>query len=233
MARIVEFAGLPGSGKTTISLLLASEPNSDSSELSLTVAPVGRLARHKRRRLQVRAAYRYRACLWRSIRILKRSDRPVQQRMLAFRLLLVSLSEYVFAEELARDKLIALDEGVVQRCFMLFIERSGITLSLDAIRSFIETLPAPEFVILLSVNPELAMERLETRSRGLPKRFEALSHDERCEILDAGYALLAGVVERFETERRTETMVLVDNLRPDKAAALIRSELIQRKATWA
>ena len=89
------------------------------------------------------------------------------------------------------------EEGLVHRLFTLFGYRSGGTQDDALLARLAELTPRPDIVFWTRCSPALAVQRLNTRVRKMPDRLTGLSADEAAQVLAAA-----------ETKIKTASLVL-------------------------
>lgn len=195
---LVEMAGLPGSGKSTLhqelrrrlvdrgldmppgSLLPDGLPGASSSRITRTARTVGR---------RLHTATSERRAVSSALRTLATSPRSASEKVQALRFTLVTLETHRLARTSPMAPLCLVDEGILQRSFLLFVERDRVA-DQGAVEAFLHRCPLPDLVVWVDAAPEIALERLASRDRGLPPRLTGLSHDEALERLAAGDQLI-------------------------------------------
>lgn len=195
---IIEFVGLPGSGKTT--LYRRARQVLDNAGLQLwtpyrlwthdvaPLAPSGharnngaapRKLSHMPRlgrvttRLQ---ALRANQALVRQVlaRILS-SKQPWKYKAYAARLFLTSLTDRCFAQKrCGPDEIVLFCEGVVHRGLSVFMHSSN-EVDAEPIRHYVRAIPHPDVLIVLQVAPHIALERTRTRRNGSSRRMRLSS----------------------------------------------------------
>lgn len=179
---VIEFVGLPGAGKSTISRALpATWPtsrNTDPAPLPLA------------RRLWL---YRHALAFMLSLRPLQWKDVTRLRRLAA---------ELRFYERAAGAPLV-IDQGMIQKLWSILLDRKSH--SPAALERLVAALApsAADIIVWLGTPPDLAAERLITRNGG-NSRLQKRSEDEMKAGLVAGqglYAMLMGLYGRHATIR--------------------------------
>ncbi len=194
---IVEFAGLPGGGKTT----LLHEVDRMLSQSGIEVrsgADVRRSWIHPEHRaatlpgrLRRAGALVLRAPLLAVVAVtLIRSPRPRAERWVAFRWFVVALEQHLAASRVGDDVVVLIDEGMVQRTFLLFVEAAGVSRG-RLVDRYRRRAPRADLVVLVDAEPDVALGRLRGRSRGVAPRLEALGD----EALSARFVEARGLLE--------------------------------------
>lgn len=222
---IVEFAGLPGAGKSTLRDGLAADLRAEG--VPVTARHVVRPTRAGRVGAAERAAGRALALASRprvaavAGRTFLTSGRPARERLFAARLLAVTLDN----DRCLRDHRgwVLVDEGFVQRGLLLMAgERRPVPD--ERVRAYATVVPVPDVVVHLRLDPDRVQERLRSRPRGLAPRFARLGEaDLRAALADAARVL--GLVVHG-VEARGSRVIGVDAADLDAAAGRLRAELL-------
>ena len=199
---IVEFAGLPGSGKTTlleeVDRLLSQSgidvrsgadarrawirPETRTAALPNRLRRAGTLALHAPVVVVVAAT-------------LARSPRPLRERWVAFRWFMVALEQHVAARAVGDDVVVLIDEGMVQRTFLVFVEAAGVSRA-RSVERYRRRAPRSDLVVLVDADPEVALGRLEGRNRGVAPRLEGLGREAMSSLFAEARGILEGSAER-------------------------------------
>lgn len=219
MAFIIEMAGIPGAGKTTLQNALVAE----LAELGLLVpnsvlaidrrSPLARAAKQIR---YVRTAFQHRRALSIAARSMRAGGRPWAQQVQVIRFLTVTFDRHRRIRDHESDGVAVLDEGVLQRCFLVFVEATGAYPS--NLREFLRYSPAPDGVVLLQPDPTQALQRTQHRQRGMPPRMVGLSPPEAVDVLEAGARLLADATDYVSEDHGAE----VFRIGPDESTDIGR-----------
>lgn len=217
---IIEFAGLPGSGKTTATerlLAVAGECGYNSSQLQLSPFD-------SRSRIALGRAH----CLARHPKMTAALLQGVARRKAPFRSNLFALRHSIVtacamwharAHEPSTGLIVA-PEGIAQRAFMLFVDREGVADS-SLVSRFLLGSPLPDVVIMLRAVPAVALSRVRQRDHGpLSQRFDGLSDSELEKRLGAGQRLLLDTLGDIQEARPALRVTVLDST--DLPAALRR-----------
>jgi hypothetical protein len=159
---IVEVAGLPLAGKSTLRDAIAAELERRG------VASGGRADLDA----PVRMALRRPGALLLAVLVLVRSTRPLADRRDAFRFVAATIAGHEAARR-RPDRVWLLDEGPVQRAFMLFVDADR-TASDDAVVRFARRMPASDAVVWADADVDEVLRRRTSRDRGVPPRLAQL-----------------------------------------------------------
>lgn len=172
---VIEFVGLPGSGKSTITRALPGEwptsRNTDPPALPLV------------RRLSL---YRHALPFMLSLRPLEAEDTTRLRRIAA---------ELRFYERPASGPLV-IDQGMIQKLWSILLDRRGH--SAAALQRLVVALApsAPDLIVHLATPPDVAAERLVSRNGG-NSRLQKLPPDAMRRGLVAGEALYAKLLALY------------------------------------
>ena len=207
MTVIIEMAGIPGAGKTSLHIGLLNEMSNVgliASECNpgLRVQRGGPVAKATRWIPHITTMVRYRGALAIALRAIQAGSRPFPERLQALRLLTVTLDRYRSIRRSRAPGIVLLDEGVVQRCFLIFVEADGVYA--DSLEEFLTQCPSPDGVLFLDVEPEEALRRTQDRKIGLPPRLANLDSSEAVKRLEEGAILLGRASEHLARNRHTD-----------------------------
>lgn len=238
---IVEFAGLPASGKSIAAealLQLAAREGAIAYRLPLDPRarrrPCGGWVTTLIRRTvlladRVVTLARHPTMAHALATAMRTSRRPLGEKWFALRHAVVTAHalKYARARMPAADLVVA-PEGICQKAFLVFVDGSGAA-DTRTVQRFVGGAPHPDAVIVLRVTPDVAHERLRARSYGpLSHRFDRLTEDELIDRFTAGQRLLLEAAAHLGTNGHTRIMVLeADDLAQvsDRLGALIRTLL--------
>ena len=210
---IIEFIGVPGAGKTTLHEKLAQALREAGCRVTLATgngeAALGRLGGLRRARYYVAASWRWRKALFMSIRLLLKSTRPWPQKLFAFRLLVVALGRYQMAGRLEDAGIVLMDEGFLQRCFMVLVD-GPTEIKPDVVSRLVTAGPHGHVAIYVKTAPEKALHRLSGRERGLPTRLQRLSKHDLLATFRSSDDLLGRIVQMVsnDTERPVRVIAM-------------------------
>jgi hypothetical protein len=124
---------------------------------------------------------------------LLRSRRSRTETLDALRWLVVTLDNFRYASTLDSGHVAVIDEGIVQRCFLLFVDRSG-SAPWATTRQFLQHSPSSHVIVTVDVPPDVAVHRVGGRERGLPARFEGLDAQRLESLLAEARSMLQDCV---------------------------------------
>lgn len=193
MSFVIEMVGIPGAGKTTV----REELTRHLGDIATPAPHIDREARPRRDILRrevssrldslLAMAYYSRALVIATL-VMLRGGRPLGQQLQALRFLIVTFARYRRSRRNMTPGVVVLDEGIVQRCFMVFVEASGARSA--ALERYLTRCPVPDAVVVVDTDPAVALNRILDRPRGLPPRMAGLSPDQASRVLGEGAALL-------------------------------------------
>lgn len=172
---VIEFVGLPGAGKSTITRALPAHwPTSRNTDPAPLPLP---------RRL---AVYRTALPFMLSLRPLETMDARRLTRLAA---------ELRFYEREAAGPLV-IDQGMIQKLWSILLSRR--TYSGEALSRLVAVLApsAPDLLVVLGTTPQVAAQRLATRNAG-NARLQKLPRQEMEQGLVAGQALYATLLDLY------------------------------------
>jgi thymidylate kinase len=216
---IVEFAGLPGSGKSTAAARLISLAHAHGLD-TRTAADLGLVGSSRAptwARKLLRPATHLLSILthpklsWIILAALSTSKRSRAEKWYAFRHVLVTIRALRAANrDDSASTLTVLHEGLCQRAFLSFVDGEGAA-DAEATRRFVRSAPKPDVVVVLRVPPDLALTRVAGRGHGaLSYRFEQLSSEELLERLAEGQRLLLDVARQLASLQPSARTFVVD-----------------------
>lgn len=203
---VIEFVGLPGSGKSTITRALPQDwptsRNTDPPPLPLS------------RRLWL---YRHAAAFMLSLRPLHWKDVDRLARLAA---------ELRFYERAAAGPLV-IDQGMIQKLWSILLDRRGY--SRAALERLVAALApsSADLVVRLATPPELAAERLLARNGG-NSRLQKRPEHEMKSGLAAGQALYAMLME-LHRRHATSRVIELSGTEPVEASA---ATVVAAVAEW-
>lgn len=214
---IIEFTGLPGSGKSTATEHLAVA----ATKHGITVLTARNLSRPAHFRLLLGLQHRL-SLVWSVITRprmaaaltlgLVRSTRSWFEKWYSFRHVIVTVTLLRRARRVTDPStLTVLDEGVCQRVFQAFVDAAGVA-DPRTVQRFLRDIPLPDVVIGLKVPPATALARVRARGHGgLSDRFDDLSDSQLQQRLADGQELLIqtlGYLDARGGRPKVSTLVL-------------------------
>lgn len=213
---IIEFTGLPGSGKSTAAEYLA---------LAATTRGITVLTPHDLRGptsvfpfllgLQHRLALAWPVLTRpRMVAVLTlglvRSQRSWFEKWYSFRHVVVTVAVLQRARRVKEpNTLIVLHEGVCQRVFQAFVDALGFAND-RTVQRFLRDAPLPDVVIGLKVQPKTALARVRSRGYGgLSNRFDDLSDELLKQRLADGQELLLRTLGYLQARDVPEVSTMV------------------------
>lgn len=228
MARIIEFAGLPGSGKSTVrSGLLAAEPTflipADIGRQKITIVGQHAPAAVSQIVSLARSAGSERRAMAFALPRLARSRRSVGDRASAARFVLVTADVLRRSAQESPGATVVIDEGRLQRAFMVLVDRPEVAEE-SVFVDFAERWSRDTTIIWVDTPPEVALERLGGRGRGLPQRLAGLADSDALDVLrDASNGMAAALAA---LEASGTTVIRIDGTKPvEQNVAAVRAAL--------
>lgn len=213
---IIEFTGLPGSGKSTaadhlavaaaqrgMTVLTARDLSGPSSPFPFLPGLQHRLALAR----SVITRPRMAAALTLG---LVSSTRSWFEKWYSFRHVVVTVTLLRRARRVTDpNTLTVLHEGVCQRVFQAFVDGRGVA-DRRTVQRFLRDVPLPDVIVGLKVPPETALARVRSRGHGdLSDRFDDLSDAQLHQRLADGQQLLIRTLGYLEMRDMPKVSTLV------------------------
>lgn len=157
---VVEFVGLPASGKTTSVSQLAELLEADGLVVHRCRREYGSLRIWKK----LRTVARFRKAVAVAALALLQDPRPIWQKTRAFRWVVATFECVATDAEQPEPAVVLIAEGVIQRSLLIFFPLvSPKTVSL--LRRYLATIPTPDLVVHLDIDAETSAQRQSTRNQ--------------------------------------------------------------------
>jgi thymidylate kinase len=213
---IIEFVGLPGSGKTTLyHKALGKLAPYENIQSSQTVRERYVRGPHGTSWLKLVAHWNtlitYRMFLLSSLYYIWRGYRPLFDKFAATKRFAVTLDNYAYlSRQRSSPEWIIFDEGIAQRAFMVMIDaKNGI--SRCAIEHYALEMPKPDVLIYLKTDPRVAAERVQERPTGITVRLQGLSLDKLTLVMREAQEMFDALVACLNVpDEATVTIVELD-----------------------
>lgn len=192
--------GLPGAGKTTLCQELRSWLADQETAPTLT-------PRHQIYRHLLRTANNV-LCHWRLLvgREIVSSPREWSDKWAAIWWFLTTLSLYGGINR--QPSLLILDEGLLQRSFLIFMEQGGFG-PRRRIDRYVASIPLPVVVVSVYVTPAESLSRLRRRrDRSLPPRFRGMAQSDLLRAFSEGAAMIDLLLANVEDMTASPTKVI-------------------------
>lgn len=219
---IVEFMGLPGSGKTRLHRVARKviedggysvwDPDEiwnsirkhkgkfDTNAITRTLKLATRMALELFAQLPqfLRFCFRHFTFVFGIFWIALRNANNIRSRFLLVKYLLIDICQYAdIRDHNGEEKIVLIDEGFMQHIFTNLVQTSHNT-DIQKVRWYIENAPLPDLLIYVPATPEICLQRM--RKRGLPHRLQHESIDTLRALLSRGdevFAFVFGTIERI------------------------------------
>ncbi len=137
-----------------------------------------------------RAIARYRGAFLVALQALRRSSRPLRDKIAALRFFAVTLDNYAeLSKRSYQDKVCVLEEGILQRAFLLFVDSSSVDPD-GRVEKYAQVIPVPDFAVFLDASAAEVLLRLDGRERKLTPRLLHLDEQSVTQVLNQGSELL-------------------------------------------
>ncbi|MCC6457179.1 MAG: AAA family ATPase [Caldilineaceae bacterium] len=221
---IIEFVGLPGSGKTTLYDKVLDKLAPYANVLSSTAVrercvrgqpglPWAKLTAHLNTLTTFRMIYLSGLLhIWRGYR-------PLADKIAATKRFAVTLDNYAYLHRQgSSSEWVIFDEGIAQRAFMVMVDAEK-AIPRHAIQQYALAMPKPDVLIYLAMPPRVAAERVRERPRGITKRLRGLSSDRLTGVMQEAQEMLDALVTCLEVASENAiTVVRLDANDLDLAA---------------
>jgi len=236
---IVEFVGLPGSGKSTLRNRTADILESMGIPFRLPGAFIESHGHMRDVTSNPFGAAVFRACknlrkagilievgitsprlVSFTLRLLISDRRALYDSLLRLRLFLTSLTNRRFAQKgVFAQQLILFDEGVVQRAFTIFADGNRET-DPKQVRYYARKIPLPDLLVYLKVDPTVMVDRIRLRPRGLSRRFRRMDEDRIASTMNEAQHMLDNLVEEIRNTAGSGVSVVCVNANNLERAAV-------------
>lgn len=212
MSLVIEFAGLPGAGKSTARAWAVRQLGDwETVTLPPPTGLAGRISWLVRKGLVVAASIRVVVLGLCGVAL---GCRSVRHKVFAVRALVAVLHAHEVGRRSTRP--LVLDEGVVQRAFMLFVDTEK-GADVDRARRYVKAAPLPDVLVYLRVGADVATARQLARltdpslpTVGLPSRLLTLEAGKLRYTLKEGERLLEAVTDSIRSHCPEVSVVEID-----------------------
>ena len=161
--------------------------------------------------------------LWRNI---NNFHYTLEYRVLLIKYFMIDLFPYSSFSEHAfdRNNVILIDEGLIQHMYTLFVHKKRF-LEQEALRRYLSYAPLPNLLIFIESDPEVCFERMEKRGI-IPYRLRGESVEVFRESLQKGKELFSMVVKLInERNLNPVQIVQLDGNFPEEATEKLKESL--------
>lgn len=139
--------------------------------------------------------------------LIKRHRTPRDKLRSLQRLRMILENQRRVRAQTVAEQIVLLDESVVHNVLNIFVD--GISdIDLKAVRCYIHAIPRPHVLIYVKVDPVIAQQRCATRVRGLPKNMQAFTLERAHKAMTDSQEVLNMLVEEFQASKGTSTQVV-------------------------
>lgn len=195
---LIEFIGLPGSGKTTLCGRLRTALTDAGCDVwtQTDYWKTGRIHAYARSFRDILGGIRIiRNVPWAHIVAM-----GGEHRGLISKSILVNIAEHSAVARRPGREIAVFDEGLVQRAYSIFVYRRPSMNVVTMMHRYIDSLKLPELLIHIKAPVSLALERI--CKRGVPHRMAGMSRDQMEAMLMRGDRLIEMVVDYVKTSAR-------------------------------
>lgn len=217
---IIEFTGIPGSGKTNLHKALENNLRRKGCYVwtpsqhwqSLELQPQTNKSRRflsitRKAATLVKPAINNIHFVLSVPWIQALSGLTFKYKKLIARSFLVNLAESEFAKLTRKESVIALmDEGIVHRAYSLFVTLNH-EINHKALERYITMVNLPDLLVYVKLNVKRALQRI--MARGVPSRMTGLSYIQSEHMLVKGEQLLETLIQ-FIRQRRSNSCVIME-----------------------
>ena len=217
---IIEFTGIPGSGKTSLHKTLKNNlrckgccvwtPNQHWQSL-VVEKQANKLHRYltvsRKAATIVKPAINNIHFILSVPWIQALSGLSFKYKKLIAKSFLINLAESEFAKLTRKEKVVALmDEGIVHRAYSLFVSLNN-EINYKALERYAFMVNLPDLLVYVKLNVKRALQRIT--ARGVPLRMTDLSYSQSERMLVKGELLLETLIQ-FIRQRRSNSCVIME-----------------------
>ena len=217
---IIEFTGLPGSGKTTLNDALQN----NLTRKEYCIWTPGRNRRTSGLQYQVNKLHRSLTVTKKTATLVKAAINNIQiilsipwiqvfsglsfkYKKLIAKSFLVNLAESEFAKLASKGGCVALmDEGIVHRAYTLFVSLNK-DINHKALERYALMVNLPDLLVFVKINVKQALQRI--MARGVPLRMTDLSYSQSEHMLAQGELLLETLIQLIR-QRRSDSCKIME-----------------------
>ena len=229
---IIEFTGIPGSGKTTLHKALQNDlirkeysvwtPSEHWQSLGLQQVNRSRISLKFTRKVAtlVKPAINNIHTILSVPWIQVFSGLSFQYKKLIAKSFLINLAESECAKLTRKEKVVALmDEGIVHRAYSLFVSLNK-DINHKALERYVLMVNLPDLLVFVKINVKQALQRI--MARGVPLRMTDLSSSQSERMLTQGELFLETLIQLIRQRRSNSCHIMeVDGELIDKSVMSI------------
>jgi len=150
---IIEFLGLPASGKSTLASAL--EEGVAAAGFPVLSPPASRV---KRLAAKAEAVVTYRRAFGIALRALAVDGRPLGQRWVAARWLMTTFAAHLLAGRSDEPHVLVQSEGCAQRALLVFLDAGSLRIN-PGLTEYLRRCPTPDVLVIVEADVATSVER--------------------------------------------------------------------------
>lgn len=215
---VIEFVGLPASGKSTLASSLKEHLEAAGFPLAVPSSSWG-----KRLFAKAISLFGYRRAFVAAVKALAVDSRPPSQSWLALRWILATMAARNTVPESGKASVLVQAEGLAQRALLAFLDAQTGEIS-PLLAQYLGNCPRPDVLVLVVLEPAVSVERQVARfANDEPawqrNRFQA-SGSQLSSLMTSAESVLGRAADEFGIAEGVEVVTLDANDLEGAAAAL-------------
>jgi thymidylate kinase len=146
------------------------------------------------------------------------SAAPQEREMLLSWFFLTASQYQVIRENMSEKMPVIFDEGFLQRAVSLLVSPGGKSLpETTFLSSYLDLIPRPDIVLYLRTDQKTCIQRINTRSKGMPERLAGKNQQDIQSFMDTYAGCIQNIIDLATTKDFNITSI-DNNGRPEAAA---------------